>query len=408
MCSMRILTLTTLFPNAHQPAHGIFVENRLAHLVASGKVAARVVAPVAWVPDLPFLPERYRRLGGVPAREERHGIVIDHPRYLLPPKVGMLWAPLSLYRAARRAAAALAREGFEFDLIDAHYFYPDGVAAALLARHLGKPLIITARGSDVTQLPDYRLPRAMIRWAAGVAAGIVTVSQSLKDGLVALGVPAEKIRVLRNGVDLQAFRPVDRAAARAALGIEGTLLLSVGHLIPRKGHDLAIAALAQLPDATLVIVGEGPEEGRLKAAAVRLGVAPRVRFLGARPHGALAALYSAADLLLLLSTREGWANVLLEAMACGTPVVATPAGGTPEVLASPVAGELVMERDPAAVAAAVTRLLARRPAPAAVHAYAEGFSWDATTEGQLALMAEVLGGQPSSLTVNPMGRRRAL
>jgi len=105
MCSMRILTLTTLFPNAHQPAHGIFVENRLAHLVASGKVAARVVAPVAWVPDLPFLPERYRRLGGVPAREERHGIVIDHPRYLLPPKVGMLWAPLSLYRAARRAAA---------------------------------------------------------------------------------------------------------------------------------------------------------------------------------------------------------------------------------------------------------------------------------------------------------------
>jgi teichuronic acid biosynthesis glycosyltransferase TuaC len=212
----------------------------------------------------------------------------------------------------------------------------------------------------------------------------------LKTALVALGASADKIRVLRNGVDLAMFRPTDRDAARKRYGFEGATLLSVGHLIPRKGHDLAINALAHLPDKNLVIVGDGPEHANLKGLARRLGVADRVRFLGQIAHDKLPDLYTAADLGLLMSTEEGWANVLLESMACGTPIIATDAGGTSEVVTTPVVGELVHDRDPIMVARVVDGFLARRSNRDAVRSYAEGFSWDATTRGQIDLFAGLL------------------
>ena len=215
---MNLLTFSTLYPNAERPSHGIFVETRLAQLVASGDVTSTVVAPIPYAPDLPFLPASYRRFARAPAAEERRGIRILHPRYIVLPKIGMTVAPLLLYLAARASIARLLRSGFAFDLIDAHYFYPDGVAAAMLGRHFRKPVVITARGSDINLIPRYRLPRAMIRWAAGEAAAIITVSAALRDALVRLGVAGDKIRTLRNGVDLTLFRPGDRAALRAKLG----------------------------------------------------------------------------------------------------------------------------------------------------------------------------------------------
>jgi len=398
---MNLLTFSTLYPNAAQPSHGIFVETRIVRLVAGGGITTRVVAPVPYVPDLPLVPERYRILAGVPASEERFGIPVLHPRFPVLPKIGMTVAPLLLYPAARAAVSRLVRDGYAFDLIDAHYFYPDGVAAAMLGRHFGKPVVITARGTDINLIPNYRLPRAMIRWAAREAAGIVTVCAALRDALVELGAPAAKIRVLRNGVDLVLFRPGDRAAQRARLGFAGVTLLSVGHLIPRKGHDLVIGALPFLPDTRLVIVGAGPEDAALRSLARRLDVAGRVRFLGSLSQAALAEIYSAADILVLASSREGWANVLLEAMACGTPVVASNVWGTPEVVASPDVGELMTERSPAAVAEAVARFMARAPDRSRVRAYAEGFSWDATTRGQIELFNSILQsrrGAPSLLT----------
>jgi glycosyltransferase involved in cell wall biosynthesis len=387
---IKLLTFTTLYPNAKRPAHGIFVENRIRHLIASGEATTKVVAPVPYVPAMVGMPVRYRLLSDVPDVEQQHGIEVWHPRYFLLPKVSMSVAPLSLYMAAKRSVAQLLDSGHAFDLIDAHYFYPDGVAAILLGRHFGKKVIITARGSDITKLARYRLPRKMIRWAANEAAGIITVCQSLKTALVALGAPADKICVLRNGVDLAVFRPQDRYAARKRYGLDGRILLSVGHLIPRKGHDLAIRTLEQARDTRLIIVGDGPEEGNLKDLASRLGVADRVRFLGQVAHDDLPELYSAADVGLLLSTDEGWANVLLETMACGTPMVATDAGGTAEVLTTPTVGELVRKRDPLIVAQAIERVLARQPDRGAIRAYAEGFSWDATTQGQLDLFSNLL------------------
>ncbi len=390
MSPMKLLTFSTLFPNLERPGHGIFVETRLRHLVASGQVQSRVVAPVPWFPLRHPCFGSYGRLARVPASEVRSGIPVLHPRYALLPKVGMTAAPLLMALAVKPVLRRLIAEGFDFDAIDAHYFYPDGVAAAMLAREFGKPVVITARGSDITLLPHYRWPGKMIRWAAGQAAGIITVCHALRDELIVLGADPEKVVSLRNGVDLALFRPLEREAVRRELEISGLTLLSVGNLAPVKGHDLTIAALPLLPEARLLIAGSGPERARLEALAAQLGVYERVRFLGALPQSALCSYYNAADMMVLSSSREGWANVLLESMACGTPVVASKVWGTPEVVAHPDAGLLMEERSAAGIAAAVRALQAAAPARAATRRYAEGFSWDATTEGQLQLFRRIL------------------
>lgn len=387
---IRTVTFSTLFPNRVRPAHGIFVANRLAHLLATGFVSSEIVAPVPWFPSANSRFGEYAQYAQVPRSEEFSGRPVHHPGYAIIPKIGMHVAPLLLYLGARPTVATILRRGFNFDLIDAHYFYPDGIAAVLLGKAFGKPVVITARGTDINQIGDHRLPRQMIRWAAREAAGIVSVCQALKDRLVEIGVESSLIRVLRNGVDLEVFRTGDRAVARAEYGLNGRVLLSVGHLIRRKGHHLIIEALAQLLDATLVIAGSGPEKAALTALARRLGVLDRVRFLGQVPHADLGKLYSAADVLVLASEREGWANVLLEAMACGTPVVASKVWGTPEVVTESAAGVLVADRSGPGFAAAISRLLAKPPSRDATRSYAERFSWDATTEGQLELFKSVL------------------
>ncbi|MBU8536728.1 glycosyltransferase family 4 protein [Falsiroseomonas tokyonensis] len=396
--ALRLLTFSTLYPNAAQPNHGVFVENRLRHLVASGEATSTVLAPVPWFPfgRLPFGGARlqgWTRYAGIAARESRHGITVHHPRFAALPGIGMLTGPAALHAAARGALAQLIAAGHRFDAIDAHYAYPDGVAAIRLGREFGLPVVITARGSDISQLPDHRLPRRMIQQAIQRAAALIAVSVGLKDGLVKLGAPADKVTVLRNGVDLEAFRPAaeDRMALRAGLGLgEGPLLISVGHLIPRKGHDLVIRALPQLPGHALMVLGEGPERGALLALAQQLGVADRVHLLGAQPHAELPRYYSAADALVLASAREGWANVLLESMACGTPVVASPAWGSREAVRSPAAGLVMPEATPEAIAATTRRLLGLRIDRAATRAYAEGFGWEETTAGQLSVFRKVL------------------
>ena len=230
----------------------------------------------------------------------------------------------------------------------------------------------------------------MIRWAAAKSDGIVTVCQALKDELVHLGADHGRIRVLRNGVDLVAFKPMDLNAAKSELGVGNAVIASVGLLITRKRHDLVIRALQDLPTVTLLIAGAGPEDRALKTLAGDLGVASRVRFLGQVPQKDLPTIYGAADALVLASEREGWANVLLEAMACGTPVVATNIWGTPEVVAAPEAGRLVDEATPQALSTAIRELLEAPPSRAATRAYAEGFSWNETTQGQLQLFQEVI------------------
>jgi teichuronic acid biosynthesis glycosyltransferase TuaC len=373
-----------------RPTHGIFVETRLRKLVESGAVSARVVAPCPWFPSASPKFGAYSVFARTPRTETRYGIEIDHPSYPLLPKIGMSSAPLAIFVAVLPRLRRQIRDGGDFDLIDAHYFYPDGIAAILLGRALDRPVVITARGTDLNVISTYAVPRRWIQWAARHAAGLVTVSAGLKQRLIALGTPPERVRVLRNGVDLAMFRPpVDREAARRALGFTRPTLLAVGNLIPLKRHALIVEALAHLPGIDLVIAGDGPERPRIEALVGLLGLADRVRLLGRMEQESLPGIYGAADLLVHPSLREGWPNVLLESMACGTPVLATNFDSAGEIIGAPEAGRVLAEATPTGLAGAVGRLLAAPPKREATRGYAEDFDWQVTTTGQIELFRDI-------------------
>lgn len=395
---IRTLLFSTLYPSSVRPGHGIFVETRLRELLRAGRVEARVLAPVPWFFSGHLRWGRYALHARTPRAERRSGIEVVHPRYVLAPKFGMTAAPVTLAAAALPAARRMIHEGFDFDLVDAHYFYPDGVAAALLAGWLGKPLVITARGSDLTLIGGHVLPRTWMRWAAGRASGCIGVSRSLVDILASWHVPQRKLHVLRNGVDLERFVPRQVAAARQVVGAgRGPVLLMVGHLVELKGHSIVIDAMSTLlpdhPKLELLIVGDGPERSGLEAQVRRLGLSAHVRFAGEIANEALADWYSAADLLVLASSREGWPNVLLESMACGTPVVATACGGVPEIVTTPDAGRLADAREPAAMARTIAAQLRAHAPRERVRAHAERFSWQATSDAQVALFEAAAAGE---------------
>jgi len=388
---IKTLLFSTLFPSAARPVHGIFVETRLRELLKSGEIETKVVAPVPWFPFNHKIFGEYGQFAATPRCEHRNGIDVYHPRYFLPPKIGMNIAPHTLARAALPIIRKIIADGFDFDLIDAHYYYPDGVAANFIAQRLGKPFVVTARGTDLNLIPRHAYPRKLILQTAEAAKASIGVCRALMETLADLGAEPDKLKVFRNGVDLVKFQPEDRDQARSRLRITApTILLSVGHLVERKGHHIAIEAMPMLPaDVQLVIVGAGPERLALETLAKQLNVQDRVRFTGQLPNTELKGWYSAANALVLCSSREGWANVLLESMACGTPVIATNIWGTPEVVSSPDAGVLMRERTAEALVEGFAELFRNPPSRSAVRAHAERFSWQETTAAQLALFRSI-------------------
>lgn len=395
MKKLKVLTFSTLFPSSVRPNHGIFVETRLRELLKSGDVEARVVAPVPWFPSSHSRWGDYAKFATTPLREQRHGIDVLHPRYLLVPKVGMATAPLTLASGARSAVRQLLDEGFDFDVIDAHYFYPDGVAAARLAREFGKPLVISARGSDVNLIGQMAGPRRRMLAAADHARACIGVSDALVDAMRGWGVAEGKLHRVPNGVNLESFRPVPRAEARARLGLptEGQLLIGVGNLVELKGHHILIETLSllasELPDLSLVLIGDGPQRGALAAQAQALGLAGRVRLTGRVEQEVLATWYAAADCMGFMSSREGLPNAVLECLACGTPVIATRVGGLPELITQPAMGETLSERTAPALADALRRWMHREPEPASIRRLALAWDWGSIIPGLRQLLASV-------------------
>lgn len=391
---MKILALTSLYPNASQPRHGIFIETRLRKLKALyPDLQLEVLAPVPWFPLAGRFIASRKALTTVPSTEVRHGIRLYHPRYLAIPGLGMYSNPffmlLSLLWFYWRQPDVIKSA----DVLDGHYIYPDGVAAGWLARLLKKPLMLTARGSDVTHLPHFRLIKPMISSAlknANVAAG---VCQALVNEMQLLAPQQPHFEVLRNGIDLQLFHPLPtekRAQLRQQRQLDGFfVLLCVGNLIELKGQHLAISALTELPGTILLLAGQGDMEQALQQQAQQLQVHDRVIFLGLRTAEMLVEDYNVADLMLLPSSREGWANVLLESMACGTRVLATSVWGTPEVVAAPAAGTLLAERTVPALQAAIAAEMQQPADRAATRLYAEQFSWDETAHKIYALAQQL-------------------
>jgi teichuronic acid biosynthesis glycosyltransferase TuaC len=374
---LRVLTLSTLFPDAARPTFGGFVARQTVGLAAHPDVELGVVAPIGLPPGPLARHRRYAGLAALPAFEEWEGLTVHRPRFPIVPAIGGRFSPWLMARTLLPLLRRI-RADFAFDVIDAEFFYPDGPAAVRLGRALGVPVSIKARGGDIHFWSGQPGCARQIVAAGLAAAGLLAVSGPLRDDMIALGMPGDRIRVHHTGVDRALFHPRGRAAAKAALGVSGPLLTSVGYLIERKGQRLAIEALPAIPGATLLIVGQGPARAELEARIAALGLGDRVRMLGPLPHEALPALLAASDAMVLPSSSEGLANVWVEALACGTPVVTADVGGAREVIDRPAAGRLAA-LDPTAIAAAVNDLLAHPPAVAETCAAVEGFTWEANT-----------------------------
>ena len=377
MKRLRVLSLATLYPNDLAPNFGVFVERQMQAVAARGDVDLVLVNPLGLPPFPLSLHPRYRALRGVDAVEQRGGVSVLRPRFTVLPGTGGRFSARSEAAAVLPLARRLHAQA-RFDLVDAQFFYPDGPAALRIARALGLPCSIKARGADVNYWGHAPGTARQVRAAAQGASGLLAVAGGLADNLTALGVDRSKITIHRTGLDRAIFRPLDRATCRSKLGLplDHPVLVCVGALIERKGQRFAIEALAQVPAAILVLAGAGPDEANLRGLAASLGLAGRVRFLGVVPQAELPILLGAADVFVLPTASEGLANAWVEALACGTPVVTTAIPGAQELLTEPAYGRMADRTGPA-IAAAVNKLLAAPPPRAAVLAGAAQFSWAA-------------------------------
>lgn len=374
---LRVLSLSTLYPNDHTPNFGVFVERQMQAVAARGDVQLTLINPIGLPPFPLSLHPRYRALRNIAAVEHRGGVPVLRPRFTLLPGIGGRFNAGAIARAVMPLMRRLHADS-PFDLIDAQFFYPDGPAVTRLGAALSLPTSIKARGADIHHWGSASGTARQVLTAGLDATGLLAVAGGIADDMAALGIPRGKITIHRTGLDRAVFSPLDRAAARAKLGLPHgkPLLATVGALIPRKGQVFAIEALAHLSDAELLLAGAGPDEAALRAKASELGLSARVHFLGAVPHGDLPWVLSAADVFVLPTASEGLANAWVETLACGTPIVTTPIPGAQELLTDPAWGRMV-PRDGQAIAGAVSDLLNAPPPREAVLRGAAEFSWEA-------------------------------
>ena len=390
MVTNRVLSIATLYPNAERPTFGTFVARQFEALAARGDWDVTVINPIGLPP---VIAGRYAALARAATDAVEHGVTVLRPRFPLIPRLSARWNPSLIARTVLPIARRLHAER-PFALVDAQFFYPDGPAAAKIARALGLPLSIKARGADIHYWGAQGFARRRMLDAARQAAGLLAVSEALKADMAALGMPGEAISVHYTGLDRTKFHVRDRSEARAgiaALGVppDGRLLVTVGALIPRKGQALAIRALALLPaDVRLALAGTGADEAMLGALAAELGLGGRVHLLGSVGHEALPQLLCAADVMVLPAASEGLANAWVEALACGTPIVIADAGGAHELLTSPQAGRIVA-RNHEAIAAGIAEMLAATPHQDAVAETVESFSWEANAAALAEYYSEI-------------------
>lgn len=345
---MKVLSFTALWPNHMQPLHGLFVRERIKALADLCEL--RVVAPVPWFIPVRFLGQRYYNYSQVVRHEKQGALDVFHPRYLAIPKV-FNFSDGFLMFATLRTFIQQIRNEFPFDLIDAHWAYPDGYAAWCLAKEMGLPFTLTVRGSDITAFAKERLRGYLIHRTLVNASQIICVSESLQNHLTESGIPPEKTHVIENGVDCHKFSPVPKHEARNYLNLPANahIVLSVGHLCELKGFHLIIEAVSALQAETalpvyLFIVGGDASEPYSSILARQIAensLHEHIFLAGPRKPDELKYWYSAADVFCLASSSEGCPNVILESLACGTPVVATKVGGIPKIIESKELGILV-------------------------------------------------------------------
>ena len=381
---MKVLILTNLFPTPWDPLRGAFNRQQFERLGQLHEV------------DVITAVDFRERLG-----DRRGDVHADHLRtdyfvFAFPPRLGrslhaLCWLLSLWWQRGRQIRKA------HYDCLLVSWAYPDGAAAGWLARRLGIPYVVKVHGSDLNVQANHLLRRPQIRSALTGAAGVVAVSRALATKAIALGAHASNVHVLYNGVDASIFSPESRAPSRARLGLStnSPLLLFVGNLKASKGCldllEAFPALLAVRPLARLIYVGTGPARSAILERAKALGCLDRVEMAGAVAHAELGDWFRAADLLCLPSHNEGVPNVVLEAMACGTSVVATRVGGIPEVV--PVyAGILVPPHQQQALSSALIEASARRWNHKRIAAHARGFRWEDNIRQLDAILCAAVAG----------------
>jgi len=336
---MKLLAVTNLFPNAQEPERSTFNFQQFLELAKSCEL--KVVAPI---PHFQYSNEQ------VPSFEQIGGIDVSHPRYLVIPKIGRCSHGLAFFIGIWHTLKTIQRS-FQYDAILAAWAYPDAFGSALAARLLKKKFFVKVHGSDINLADQYWSRVPMIRWALNQADSVIAVSLPLKQKIVGMGIPQEKVFVISNGVDTKKFfaRPKDVCREKLGLSPSCRFILFVGNFSPVKGVLYlikAFALLVNMPDLKLVLVGDGEERAVLMQLGRALGVGERVIFAGRKPHQDIPVWMSAADVFCLPSLNEGCPNVLLEAMACGTNVVACNVGGVPDIIDAVDKGWLARPKDP--------------------------------------------------------------
>lgn len=395
MNPFRILTYTNLFPNHIHENQGIFIENRMRAFAEHTGAHLDVVAPIPYFPRLPWS-TRWSAFSQIEFEEERRGIRIYHPPYIVIPKVGMAMHGQSMYWSSYTLLDRLHRAN-QYHLIDSHWIYPDGWAAVKIAKKLKIPVVLSARGNDINEYIEFPKIRPLIKWGLENCDHIISVCQALKDLMTPLGIPDSKITVVGNGVDIQTFHRVDREDARRQLALPPgrRILLSVGLLEPRKGHHILIEALHLLQKQgidlpCLYIVGSGRFRDKLEMLIRKFALEDDVTLVGELPNRDLKFWYSAADVLCLASDREGWPNVLLEALACGTPVVASGVFGIPEIIRCKDVGRVVDHRTPDMFARHIMQALTQSWDASKIVAFAQQHTWNQTAQEVQQVFASVL------------------
>lgn len=388
--TLNVLMLSTLFPDMSRPNFGVFVERQARELASREGVTVTVVAPLG-IPPWPLsIAKRYAVLKALPRKERWQDLTVYRPHFPIVPKFGGRFNVHGMARAILPLVRRL-HEQQPFDVIDASFFFPDGPVAQRIARALGIPYSVKARGADIHYWGTRKGTRKMVKRAADDAAGLLAVSDAMRRSMARMGIDAGKIRVHYTGVDLDRFEIADRDAAKEALGFEGPVVLCVGALIPRKGQELLVRALPRLHGVTLLFAGQGQYRRALEKQAEELGVDRRIGFLGSVPHDRLPRIYAAADVMALPSSSEGLANAWVEALACGTPIVITDVGGARELVDRPEAGQIVA-REPEAIAAAISEILVNPPERDAVRATALRFTWSANGDALLDHLQQIANG----------------
>ena len=334
---MKVLIITNAFPNSIEETRGIFTYQIVKAL--QRKCHVEVVAPLPWLP--PFLRNmaaaRYPH-ANVPVKETIGDITVYHPRYLVIPKIlGFFHAVFLFFPLLKLVKKISKHENFE--LINAHWLFPDGVAAVWVGKMLKKPVVLTGLGCDVNLYSTMLLRRFQIIRALHQAAGITVVSNNMKRRIVSLGIGGERVAVIPNGVNLELFDVMERKKARNSLEFssESRIVLTIGSQDEVKGTKYLIEAFDMLrtrkiEPLLLILIGDGPLRRSLVTMSKELGICESVVFLGKKPHRELPLWLNAADVFCLPSLREGYPNVVLEALACGVPVAATDVGGIPEMI----------------------------------------------------------------------------